>query len=457
MGRGHVNAPIALHGYTYHAKKVCPDGSRFVYCSERKRKNCTVYGHLRPNGELSTKGEHTHEPDPDSVLIQQRRHELRELARNGSQPKSAFTQARAGLTDQDRDLLGSDDKLRSVFRRARPKDADSCVADTTPYSIQGKFAETEGGEQFLYFDSGSEDAKRMVIFASDAQLQMLSQSERITFDSSFASAPEPYGSMFTIHCEVGDRFHLAVAALFRDGPDTRTHEDYERVLAEIVKHPLLATWTPIEAHADFEEASRQAFNRFFPELKIRLCLFHHNQSLLKKVRSFEERFLNGKNTECYHRLRVLPYLDPASIERALLEIEQDAPEPCQTLIEFVRETYVGNQNSPPRFLPTEWSIYEWIVAGKPRTNESQESFHAQFNEAANADKLAVRRVRMSKIIAILKAEEENARQFCSGATIEAPFSKWSRKTAADIAIITALSSILPHLQVLDAIIDETRT
>ncbi|GMS98444.1 hypothetical protein PENTCL1PPCAC_20619, partial [Pristionchus entomophagus] len=88
------------------------------------------------------------------------------------------------------------------------------------------------------------------------------------------------------------------------------------------------------------------------------------------------------------------------MERALLEIKAKAPAcACQTLIEYVRDNY--DQNTIPRYPPSEWSVYDSTMNGEPRTNNSQESFHAKFNEAANADNLAGRKVRMSKVLATL--------------------------------------------------------
>ncbi|GMS90536.1 hypothetical protein PENTCL1PPCAC_12711, partial [Pristionchus entomophagus] len=90
------------------------------------------------------------------------------------------------------------------------------------------------------------------------------------------------------------------------------------------------------------------------------------------------------------------------MERALLEIKAKAPAgACQTLIEYVRDNYIGDQNTIPRYPPSEWSVYDSTMNGEPRTNNSQESLHAKFNESANADNLGGRKVRMSKVLATL--------------------------------------------------------
>lgn len=41
-------------------------------------------------------------------------------------------------------VVGSDDKLRSVYRRAKPKDLDSAAANIAPYVYQGSMALTIG-------------------------------------------------------------------------------------------------------------------------------------------------------------------------------------------------------------------------------------------------------------------------------------------------------------------------
>lgn len=69
MGRGNINPPIAHAGYSYHAKKLLADGTRYVYCSERIRQNCRVVGYIRPNRDLSPHGVHTHVPDDTTVKV----------------------------------------------------------------------------------------------------------------------------------------------------------------------------------------------------------------------------------------------------------------------------------------------------------------------------------------------------------------------------------------------------
>lgn len=44
---------------------------------------------------------------------------------------------------------GSDDTLRSVYRRAKPKDPDAIAADVAPFTYQGSMAETAGISLFL--------------------------------------------------------------------------------------------------------------------------------------------------------------------------------------------------------------------------------------------------------------------------------------------------------------------
>lgn len=40
--------------------------------------------------------------------------------------------------------IGSDDTLRSVFHRAKPKDSDAAAADVAPFIYQGSMAQTAG-------------------------------------------------------------------------------------------------------------------------------------------------------------------------------------------------------------------------------------------------------------------------------------------------------------------------
>ncbi|GMR30483.1 hypothetical protein PMAYCL1PPCAC_00678, partial [Pristionchus mayeri] len=206
--------------------------------------------------------------------VKERRHQLRELAQIGTgRPRTAIITARTGLSASELKALGTDDTLRSVYRRGKRNDLDETAANTAPFVYQGSMSETEGKLRYLFHDSGATDPKRIVIYASDTQLEMLSKSTRISYDGTFASAPDPYGSVFSIHCEVLSRRSIPSGSRCLHDGWLRKQQEYRRILDLILQSPILATWAPIEAHCDFEQASRLAFRYYFPRIAIRICLF----------------------------------------------------------------------------------------------------------------------------------------------------------------------------------------
>ena len=87
-------------------------------------------------------------------------------------------------------------KARAHFHMPTPKILTD-VADITE-----SLKTTHGGEEFLYYDSGSHDPEKLLIFATPSYLGVLEESERWYCDGSFSTSPDVFYQVYTIHGEV---------------------------------------------------------------------------------------------------------------------------------------------------------------------------------------------------------------------------------------------------------------
>ena len=60
---------------------------------------------------------------------------------------------------------------------------------------------THGGEEFLYYDSGSHDPERLLNFAPPSNFGILEDSERWYCDGTFSTSPDVFYQVYTIHGE----------------------------------------------------------------------------------------------------------------------------------------------------------------------------------------------------------------------------------------------------------------
>ena len=58
------------------------------------------------------------------------------------------------------------------------------------------------GEEFLYYDSGSHDPERLLIFATPSNLGVPEDSERWHCHGTFSTSPDVFHEVYTIHGEV---------------------------------------------------------------------------------------------------------------------------------------------------------------------------------------------------------------------------------------------------------------
>ena len=106
----------------------------------------------------------------------------------------------------------------------------------------------------------------------------------IFVDGTFRSAPHPYMQIFTIHADV--RSHvIQIASCLMLHKDTGSYRQVIQALKLAVRHVSGHRWRPTTVVLDFELASINAFQTEFPNIEVKGCYFHFNQSLWKHVQS----------------------------------------------------------------------------------------------------------------------------------------------------------------------------
>lgn len=126
----------------------------------------------------------------------------------------------------------------------------------------------------LFFYQGED---RILIFASDEQVDILQDTDEFLFDGTFKVVPEIFYQLFIIHGVFRDHVIPLIYALLR----RKNAETYEPLIDEILN--IAPRWAPRAIMLDFEQSSIGAFQGAFPNVSLSGCYFHLRQSIHRKL------------------------------------------------------------------------------------------------------------------------------------------------------------------------------
>ena len=218
-------------------------------------------------------------------------------------------------------------------------------------------------------DSNSDSA---LVFASDAQLQLLGNAHLIFVDSTFRVVPSLYYQLFTVFVQHVDyTFPVMYSLMTR-----KTKELYKAVLVKI--HMLMPDFKPTQVIADYEEAPAAAIREVFgSDVTVSGCWFHYAQAVMKRLKKLglTDAYKNEEDTQVTFRcLLALPLLPVVDISPAFNEIMSSVKPGLSSTNQLVQLCqYVGRQ----------WINKSTVGASRlsvrdnaSRTNNAVESFHS---------------------------------------------------------------------------------
>ena len=158
-------------------------------------------------------------------------------------------------------------------------------------------------KRFLLFDSGQGDELRIILFATDQALELLSQSRDWYGDGTFKVCPEIFFQVYTIHARTNERTIPCVFSLLPN----KTEAIYRR-LVQCLLDFLPDGTAPETIMFDFERAAINSALHFFPNVTITGCFFHLTSNLWKRIQSIgmQQRYM--EDPEFALRVRMIPAL-----------------------------------------------------------------------------------------------------------------------------------------------------
>lgn len=262
---------------------------------------------------------------------------------------------------------------KSMLFRSRGKMMPKLPTTPEEINLQDQWTQTLAHERFLLCDDRDEAGNRILVFATDANLQRLCASSTVYSDGTFYSCTSLFTQLYTLHADVeGTVFPLVFALL-----PNKTEATY-RLLFSLLRtavnerHFVL---TPETWLIDFEVAARNAERGTFPNTTIRGYFFHYTQCIWSKVQNcgLTTEF---RENEDFHRLvrraAVLPLVPGHRVEDVwfqTLEDSDDQTAPVMQFKDYVTETWVEGHLEM-------WNHFDH---DGPRTTNAVEGWHNKFN------------------------------------------------------------------------------
>ncbi|CAF0975804.1 unnamed protein product [Brachionus calyciflorus] len=201
-------------------------------------------------------------------------------------------------------------------------------------------------ETFLYYDSGSLDQERFLVFCTKSNNKLM-ENRNIFCDGTFSVAPKYLKQIYTIHVEYeGHSLPVVYAFLTRKAQALYTH-----FLSKIREKLNIF---PSSFTSDFQIAFIKSVQSIFPGTPVNGCYFHFKQSMWPKIQELGLSVGYCKDQKVYNSLvmpQSLVYLPEDDVLKAfeeikeLKEIKDLYAAKIQAFYEYFEEYYVAKSET----------------------------------------------------------------------------------------------------------------
>jgi hypothetical protein len=380
------NDKVAYDGYFYNKKEEKDNKIRWR-CN---KKHCKSYLYTDINYNFITLTEHNHESDEAKYNLVLLNSKLKENVINSDEPIRNIIAKTVNFKPFFNFVPFNYVSTRKTLVRFKNKQNFTYSKD---YDIPKELTMTKSRKQFLLYDSGIDDDKRILIFATADNLIHLAYNKIWLCDSTFKSAPIGYEQLFTIQCKIRGKFLPLVHCFMKN----RKKESYDIIFNYIKKE--CQSLDPKYIIIDFEKATYNSLKEKFPGVKLSGCLFHFGQILWRRLQNFglQNRYKNDFYFK--HKIKMifslafvpLPSLTAMfSILDTFLKKEND-----KDILKFlfwfqINYMEISDNGSPNN--PIFWNVYDGIMLKIPRTTNSLEGYHRHLNNIISVKQLTIKQI-----------------------------------------------------------------
>ena len=248
-----------------------------------------------------------------------------------------------------------------------------------PNPLPQQFSTTNGGAQFLLWDSGDQD--RILMFVTQEKMRVLEDNDHWFVDGTFDAAPLIYGQLFTVHALLDGVLIPCVYVLLPD----KTQVTYTRMFRELIN--LHANLHPSTVLCDFEVAIKNALEAVFPGVTVKGCYFHLTKNIWRRIQAegLQDRYEQDPAfVEEVRMIAALAFVPPNDVDRYFNIISQNIDQALEVILDYFETNYIGHMQRQrfrrPRFPYAWWGVHDRVLDNLPRTNNGVEGWHNRFNQ-----------------------------------------------------------------------------
>lgn len=304
------------------------------------------------------------------------------------------------LSQDARIRLPTEAAVKKQAQRARRKENPRPAAPTSlsELVLEEDDCMTLAGETMLLHDN-EDDQRRVIIFGTDKNLRVLSESCSWYVDATFSSSPQLFYQVLTVHAEIVN-FNEDSTWCFPCVFILLTHKDTALYKEAFDALDALGTFAPDNIMVDFEPALRNALSQTFPSAHIDGCYFHFCQAVYRAVQrlgykeSYEAtstdpatgRTIYSTTRTWIRRLMLLAYIPTADVTEAFFSILNDMPADLgiDDLLGYFQTTWIqglttSSGTGQAKYPPLTWNAYDRTHFHMNRTNNFVESWNKKFS------------------------------------------------------------------------------
>lgn len=388
--------------YTLNGKSK--DGAKLYWTCTRK-KTCksrvhTVDGKVVFRSDIHTHAANTAEASARSVVSRM----VASVSSGHESTRNIIRDVVQGCNENTLASLPSRRTLSRRIQRARRK-----LNPTPPipvmrsgFEIPEQYTKTTSGIRFLQYDSGIDDAERILIFSSDENLDLLVRHRQWLADGTFKCSPSVFYQLFTLHVHISGSVLPVLYALLPN----KTKQTYQRMLMEFSK---LRQFNPETILTDFEQAMLNAFRSIFPGASQSGCFYHFSQCIYRKVQEhgLQNDYIQEDFSIFIRMMAAIAFVPVDDVVAAFdTLIDTGYPDHAEPVVNYFEDNFIGRPDRRghrrnPVFPLTLWNVNQRVAESLPRTNNSVEGWHCGFQSS-----LQCTHPTLWKLLAHLKKETD---------------------------------------------------
>ncbi|CAF2875167.1 unnamed protein product [Rotaria sp. Silwood2] len=215
---------------------------------------------------LKTIDDHSHPSEKEVIQVREFREKVKQRAVNETTPIPRIY----------------DEKCEKDNGINKARRAITAVIPTTQlFDIPETFTKTLRNDDFLIVDKMITRRQRIILFASNNQLKLLFNSDKILMDGTFSTCPKMFDQVYTIHAIKYDQSFPCVFGLLPNRLKGTYHFMFQELKSTATQMQL--NFTPKSIMTDFEPALISVITAEFSGAIHSSCYFHFTQAVYRAL------------------------------------------------------------------------------------------------------------------------------------------------------------------------------